>query len=122
MPTRSAVKGADALQETLGALGLGIEVLPPDFGRADLVVINPAGGRIFIEVKRLSLASADGLDRRIEQWNRQTSRDAAIGVLVADRVTSEAREWMGAAINKVRPGVGTDEVAAVWPQAAERGF
>jgi len=97
MPTRSEVKGADALQEALGAMGLGIEVLPPDFGRADLVVINPAGGRIFIEVKRLSLASADGLDRRIKRWNRQTSRDAAIGVLVADRVTSEAREKLRAA-------------------------
>src|SRR5450631_1739681 len=33
-----------------------------------------------------------------------------------------AREWMDAAINKVRPGVGTDEVAAVWPRATEFGF
>jgi Xaa-Pro dipeptidase len=34
----------------------------------------------------------------------------------------KAREWMDAAINKVRPGVGTDEVAAVWPKATEFGF
>jgi hypothetical protein len=97
MLARSEVDGADALREAVDSLGLGIEALPPDFGRADLVVINPAGGRIMIEVKRLSLASADGLDRRIKQWNRQTSHDAAIGVLVADRVTREAREKLRAA-------------------------
>jgi len=34
----------------------------------------------------------------------------------------KAREWMDASINKVRPGVGTDEVAAVWPKATEFGF
>ena len=28
-----------------------------------------------------------------------------------------AREWMDAAIHAIRPGVGTDEVAAVWPAA-----
>ena len=41
MPTRSEVNGADALQETLGALGLGIEVLPPESGRADLAGQRP---------------------------------------------------------------------------------
>jgi Xaa-Pro dipeptidase len=34
----------------------------------------------------------------------------------------KAREWMDAAIATVRPGVGTDEIAAVWPQATEFGF
>jgi Xaa-Pro dipeptidase len=34
----------------------------------------------------------------------------------------KAREWMDASINMVRPGVGTDEVAAVWPKATEFGF
>jgi Xaa-Pro dipeptidase len=34
----------------------------------------------------------------------------------------EAREWMDAAINTVKPGVGTDEVASVWPRATEFGF
>jgi len=29
----------------------------------------------------------------------------------------KAREWMDLAIDKVRPGVGTDEVAALWPKA-----
>src|SRR5450830_240909 len=34
----------------------------------------------------------------------------------------KAREWMDASINKVRPGVGTDEVASVWPKATDLGF
>lgn len=34
----------------------------------------------------------------------------------------KAREWMDAAIEKVRPGVGTDEIAAVFPKAQEFGF
>ena len=35
---------------------------------------------------------------------------------------TKAREWMDAAINMIKPGVGTDEVAAVWPKAQEFGF
>jgi Xaa-Pro aminopeptidase len=35
---------------------------------------------------------------------------------------TKAREWMDAAIAVVKPGVGTDEVAAVWPRATEFGF
>jgi Xaa-Pro aminopeptidase len=34
----------------------------------------------------------------------------------------KAREWMDASINMVKPGVGTDQVAAVWPAATEFGF
>ncbi|UOZ03474.1 Xaa-Pro peptidase family protein [Amycolatopsis sp. WQ 127309] len=33
-----------------------------------------------------------------------------------------AREWMDAAIRIVKPGVGTDDVARVWPAATEFGF
>jgi Xaa-Pro aminopeptidase len=35
---------------------------------------------------------------------------------------TKAREWMDASINLVKPGIGTDEVAAVWPTATEFGF
>jgi Xaa-Pro aminopeptidase len=34
----------------------------------------------------------------------------------------KARGWMDAAIEKVKPGVGTDEIAAVFPEAKEFGF
>jgi Xaa-Pro dipeptidase len=35
---------------------------------------------------------------------------------------TKARQWMDAAIAKVRAGVGTDEIARVWPAATEFGF
>jgi Xaa-Pro dipeptidase len=35
---------------------------------------------------------------------------------------TKAREWMDASIQMVKPGVGTDQVAAVWPKATEFGF
>jgi len=35
---------------------------------------------------------------------------------------TKAREWMDASIRMIKPGVGTDQVAAVWPKAAEFGF
>jgi Xaa-Pro dipeptidase len=35
---------------------------------------------------------------------------------------TKAREWMDAAIGVVRPGVGTDQIAAVWPAATDFGF
>jgi len=34
----------------------------------------------------------------------------------------KAREWIDASIAMIRPGVGTDQVAAVWPKAEEFGF
>ncbi|HET9171962.1 MAG TPA: Xaa-Pro peptidase family protein [Actinospica sp.] len=33
-----------------------------------------------------------------------------------------AREWIDAAIAAVKPGVGTDEIARLWPRAPEFGF
>jgi len=35
---------------------------------------------------------------------------------------SRSREWMDAAIDLVKPGVATDQIAAVWPKAEEFGF
>jgi Xaa-Pro dipeptidase len=35
---------------------------------------------------------------------------------------AHAREWMDAAIQLVKPGVGTDEVARVWPRAEDFGL
>jgi Xaa-Pro aminopeptidase len=35
---------------------------------------------------------------------------------------ARSREWMDAAIDLVKPGVSTDQIAAVWPKAEEFGF
>lgn len=34
----------------------------------------------------------------------------------------KTREWIDAAIEHVKPGVGTDEIARLWPEASEFGF
>ena len=34
----------------------------------------------------------------------------------------QAREWIDAAIDMIKPGIGTDEIAAVWPRAQDFGF
>jgi Xaa-Pro aminopeptidase len=35
---------------------------------------------------------------------------------------TQAREWIDAAIQAVKPGVGTDDIARLWPRAHEFGF
>jgi Xaa-Pro dipeptidase len=35
---------------------------------------------------------------------------------------TKAREWIDAAIEMVKPGVGTDEIARLWPAATDFGF
>jgi Xaa-Pro aminopeptidase len=35
---------------------------------------------------------------------------------------TKARDWMDTSIAMVKPGVGTDEIAAVWPRAQDFGF
>lgn len=45
-------------------------------------------------------------------WSTPSQRDAY----------SQARAWMDAALDAIRPGVGSDEVAAVLPKADEFGF
>ena len=45
-------------------------------------------------------------------WATQPQRDAYL----------QAREWMDAALDSIRPGVGSNEVAAVFPRAQDFGF
>ncbi|HEY5320790.1 MAG TPA: Xaa-Pro peptidase family protein [Galbitalea sp.] len=51
-------------------------------------------------------------------------RTFAVGSSTASQrdAYTKAREWMDAAIQAVRPGVGTDEIASVWPKATDFGF
>ncbi len=47
-----------------------------------------------------------------------------VGMATAVQVDAyvKCREWLDAAIDLIRPGVGTDQVAGVWPTAEEFGF
>lgn len=39
-----------------------------------------------------------------------------------EKAYAQAREWIDKAIELVRPGITTDKIASVWPQAQEFGF
>ncbi len=51
-------------------------------------------------------------------------RTFSVGMATASQrdAYAKAREWMDAAIAAVKPGTGTDEIAALWPKAADFGF
>ena len=51
-------------------------------------------------------------------------RTLAVGSSTAPQrdAYTQAREWMDKAIDLVRPGVGTDQIAKAWPAATEFGF
>ncbi len=51
-------------------------------------------------------------------------RTFAVGSATASQhdAYTKARDWMDAAIDTVRVGVGTDEIARVWPKAEDFGF
>jgi len=91
----SIVDSVETLRDTVAALGLTLLSCPPGHEHgADLVLVNPAGGQIALEVKRLSLASVDGLERRLSEWSNLPSTSNGVRVVVADRVTQGAREML----------------------------
>ncbi|HEX4443717.1 MAG TPA: Xaa-Pro peptidase family protein [Galbitalea sp.] len=51
-------------------------------------------------------------------------RTFAVGSATASQrdAYTKAREWMDAAIQAVKPGIGTDDIAKVWPKAGDFGF
>jgi hypothetical protein len=98
MSTHTGAEAVAAIQEAVGAVGLGVE--SPSTGpdrEHDLILINPRGGHITINIKQTSLVAADGLAARIRTWSSKSEGDTTIGVVVADRVTEEAREVLRAA-------------------------
>jgi hypothetical protein len=93
----SGVEGVEELREAVTAVGLIVDTSLPEDAAADLILVNPAGGRITAQVKRMSLASIDGLERRIRQWDAHADPKADVRVVVADRVTEQARQLLRAA-------------------------
>jgi Xaa-Pro aminopeptidase len=51
-------------------------------------------------------------------------RTFSVGMATASQrdAYAKAREWMDAAIAAVKPGTGTDEIAALWPKSTDFGF
>lgn len=98
MSERSGLAAGVALRAAAEAVGLRLDGDHTAVGdhAHDVALVSPAGRPIAIEFKRMSLASVDGLARRIDEWSRRLPEDT-IGVLVADRVTAEARQVLNEA-------------------------
>jgi hypothetical protein len=129
------IEGQDAvrlLADALGELGLAAAVEVSGADRAerggDLSVLPSAGSPILLEVRRLSLADGGGVRRQLEAGGRRPGRRACgvVPVLVADRVTQEARGLLREAgwgwfdlrghVRLVADGVFVDaDVAAIKP-------
>lgn len=89
-------EGADELSEAARAIGLTPEIPGPDDG-VDLIVAIPGGGVLRLQVKRLSLVTGDGLGPKVARWDAGQPRDDSLRVLVADRITEDARQILRAA-------------------------
>lgn len=97
----------DAEGAVVGALrSVGLEARRADSGDSvagfepDIMVTPPGGKAVSVEVQYTSLASVDGLPRKLrdaDQRLRAAGDRPAVGILVADRVTSAAREQLHAA-------------------------
>lgn len=83
-------QGVEELRDAAAAVGLAAEPAPADSG-VDLVLVTPAGGRILAQVRRVSLASIDTLNRQLVPQHGR-SQNSPVVVLVADRVTEQARQ------------------------------
>ncbi|WP_217696687.1 transcriptional regulator [Mycobacterium sp. GA-1841] len=95
---QNRIEPEQALLDALTSIGLtAIKPTDPDT-YVDIWVDVPGGGTIAIEVKYASLASVDGLQEKLDRWNRRTP-EAADGqpitkVLVANRITADARSYL----------------------------
>ncbi len=98
--TRSGPEVIDELRDVLDNLPLGLSATPPeaeDVG-ADLVLRTPTGDRFIVELKRASSVSSAELVHSMAELRQKPYVDTSVLVLlVADRVTADAREMMRAA-------------------------
>lgn len=92
MGVSRGAEAVEALSIAAAAVGLVPESAPSDSG-ADLVLINPAGGRVLVQVKHASLVSADSLGRQLSGQSDH-GQDEFLVVLVGDRVTEQARQTL----------------------------
>lgn len=102
----SVLSAADAehvLVDALEAAGLTASLIDSAGDAADIEVRTPDGRTLLIEAKYRTLASADALPRQLGQYAHQIARihtaagKHVVGVLVADRITEDARAMLQSA-------------------------
>jgi hypothetical protein len=92
------MQAEQALLEALTSIGLrAVQPINPD-SHVDVWVDVPSGGRVPIEVKYTSLASLHGLQGQLDRWERRMPETVdglpIVKVLVADRITADARHHL----------------------------
>ena len=84
--------GVDALRDAAVSIGLRVRTdQSPRRSSPDLVLINPSGGQLQVQVTRKSLVSARGLATQLRDWRGVASATGS-DVVVADRITSDAKD------------------------------
>ena len=88
---------ADELADAVAAVGLKfVRADGTDDPHADGVLVLPDNRQLLIEVKTSSLLTAKGLRDELQRWSHQL-RPNTVGVVVANRITADAREELRAA-------------------------
>lgn len=95
---QNGIEPEQALIDALTSIGLTATKANDPDTHVDIWVDVPGGRTVPIEVKYASLASVDGLQEKVDRWNRRTP-GAADGqpttkVLVANRITADARSYL----------------------------
>jgi hypothetical protein len=96
MRARGGFDGVEELRQATAAVGLDSRVPSADSG-VDLAISSPVGEEIAVIVKRVALASADSIERQLDRWDATLDEGPEVIVVVADRVTDEARRVLNSA-------------------------
>jgi len=89
-PLQRARNALDALTSAVGSLGLAVRPGEVDASpNQDLAVVFPDGREVGLQVKTVALITADSVPGLLRRWS--TSETEGGRVVVADRITAEAR-------------------------------
>lgn len=89
-----------ALVDALEEVGLQAWLVESSRDRGDVEVRTRDGRMFLVEAKYRSLASSDALPRQLDQYERHLARirtqadEPVVGVLIADRITEDARAML----------------------------
>ena len=94
---RTEMDAIDELADAVAAVGLKfVRADEANDPHADGVLVLPDNRQLLVEVKTSSLMTAKGLRDQLQLWSHQL-RANTVGVVVANRITADAREQLRAA-------------------------
>lgn len=89
--------GIDELADAVAAVGLKfVRANEANHPHADGVLVLPDNRQLLVEVKTSSLMTAKGLRDQLQLWSHEL-RSNTVGVVVANRITADARKELRAA-------------------------